>query len=84
LHSFSGHSDGVSALAKPSQIFNKFISGSHDGEVKIWDISERVCLVSLYEHTQSVKGVCFSSDSAKFISSSSDKTINLYDFKSAF
>jgi WD40 repeat protein len=31
-----------------------------------------------------VKGVCFSPNGSKFISSSADKTINLYDFKTAF
>ena len=84
VHSFEGHSDGISALAKSPLVLNKFISGAHDGEVKIWDIAERTCLVSVYEHTQSVKGVCFSPDASRFISASADKTINLYDFKSAF
>lgn len=65
-------------------MLNKFISGAHDGEVKIWDLAERRCLVSVYEHTQSVKGVCFSPDASKFITSSADKTINLYNFQTAF
>ena len=65
-------------------MLNKFISGSHDGEVKIWDLAERKNIISIYEHTQSVKGVTFSPDGYKFISSSADKTINLYDFKKSF
>lgn len=31
VHSFSGHSDGISALAKSPHVLNKFISGAHDG-----------------------------------------------------
>lgn len=57
------------------------ISGAHDGEIKIWDLSERKSLISIYDHTMSVKGVCFNKDGTKFISSSADKTINLYSFK---
>ncbi len=29
----------------------------------------------------SVKGVCFNKDGTKFLSSSADKTVNLYSFK---
>jgi WD40 repeat protein len=29
----------------------------------------------------SVKGVCFNKDGTKFLSSSADKTINMYSFK---
>lgn len=31
IHSFQGHSDGISALAKSPHVLNRFISGSHDG-----------------------------------------------------
>lgn len=84
IHSFAGHSDGISALSKCPLSLNKFISGAHDGEIKIWDVAERKSLISIYEHTQSVKGVCFNREGSKFLSSSADKTINLYDFKKAF
>lgn len=47
-------------------------------------MAERKCLISIYEHTQSIKGVSFSADGSKFLSSSADKTVNLYDFKNAF
>jgi WD repeat and SOF domain-containing protein 1 len=84
VHSFEGHSDGISAMARCTLVLNKFISGAHDGEVKIWDISERKNIISIYDHTQSVKGVTFSPDGRRFISSSADKSINLYDFQKAF
>ena len=31
VHSFHGHSDGISALSKCPLALNKFISGAHDG-----------------------------------------------------
>ena len=37
--------------------------------------------MSLYDHKATVKGVSFSRDGTKFLSSSLDKSINLYDFK---
>jgi WD40 repeat protein len=38
----------------------------------------------LYDHNQTIKGVAFSKDGYKFLSSSADKSINLYDFKNMF
>jgi WD40 repeat protein len=63
---------------------NKFISGAHDGEIKIWDIGERKPLISIYNHKDTVKGVSFSKDGQRFLSSSADKSIHLYDFKGMF
>ena len=57
------------------------ISGAHDGEIRIWDLAERKSIISIYDHTMSVKGVCFNKDGTKFLSSSADKTINLYSFR---
>lgn len=31
IHSFKGHSDGISAMSKCPNAVNKFISGAHDG-----------------------------------------------------
>lgn len=82
--SLPGHSDGISVLAKCPLVLNKMISGAHDGEIRIWDLSERKTLLSLYDHKDTVKGVSFSRDGQRFLSSSADKSINLYDFRSMF
>ena len=50
LGALSGHSDGISALGKCPTVLNKLISGAHDGEIKVWDISDRRCVVSTFAH----------------------------------
>ena len=47
-------------------------------------MSERKTLISLYDHKDTIKGVSFSKDGQRFLSSSIDKTVNLYDFKTMF
>jgi WD repeat and SOF domain-containing protein 1 len=71
-------------MAKCPTRLQKIVSGSHDGEIRIWDVAERKSLISIYDHQHSVKGVTFSRDGNKFLSSSDDKIINLYDFQQAF
>lgn len=34
----SGHSDGISTFSKPSENIEKFLSGSFNGELILWDI----------------------------------------------
>lgn len=41
-------------------------------------------MISLYDHKDSIKGVSFSKDGQRFLSSSADKSILLYDFKEMF
>ena len=38
----------------------------------------------MWEHRETVKGVSFSKEGERFLSSSADKTVNLYDFKAMF
>ena len=82
LAAFPGHSDGVSVLSKCPLSLSRMISGAHDGEIRVWDLSERKTLISLLDHKTTVKGVSFSRDGRKFLSSSADKSINFYDFQS--
>jgi len=84
LTAFQGHSDGISVLAKCPLFLNRMISGAHDGEIRVWDLSERKTLINLFDHKGTVKGASFSRDGSKFLSSSADKSINLYDFQNMF
>lgn len=54
-----GHTDGISVIRKCPSKLQSLVSGSFDGEVRIWDISTRNSLVKLNGHGSIVKGVCF-------------------------
>ena len=82
LGAMPGHAEGVSVIAKCPLAINKIISGAHDGEIRVWDITERSTLISLYDHQQTIKGVSFDKEGQRFLSSSLDQAINLYDFAS--
>ncbi|CAD8175617.1 unnamed protein product [Paramecium pentaurelia] len=80
LGALNGHSDGVSCIEACRFNLSKLVSGSYDGEIRIWDIPSRRTLIQLNAHQQMVKGVSFSRDGMRIVSSGEDKTINLYDF----
>jgi WD40 repeat protein len=84
LAALQGHSDGISVLSKCPRMLSRMISGAYDGEIRVWDLSQRSTLISLYDHKDAIKGVSFSPDGLRFLSSAADKSIHLYDFKSMF
>ena len=48
--SLSGHSDGISILVKSPMSMTNFISGSFDGEIRLWDLSLRKTLFNINAH----------------------------------
>lgn len=51
-----GHSDGVHVLAKHPSRLSTILSGSLDGQVKIWLLSNKKCLSTIQAHTGPVNG----------------------------
>lgn len=43
----SGHIDGVYCMAKNPFVLNDLVSGSADGEVRLWDLASR-CVVDAF------------------------------------
>jgi len=62
LGALSGHSDSVSVISKCPSSLVKIVSGTFDGEIRAWDVSERRSIFSLNAHKQQVKGISFSRD----------------------
>jgi WD repeat and SOF domain-containing protein 1 len=74
----NGHVDGVYTLAKDPGSLDRFASGSGDGVVKVWDLSNRDEVWQAQAHEAIVKGMCWTSD-RKLLSCASDRTIKLFD-----
>jgi WD repeat and SOF domain-containing protein 1 len=77
----SGHYDGVSATSQCRGNLTHFVSGGCDGEIRLWDLSERVCVAAMpTAHRGWVRGVVVAPDGRSFFSCSDDKTIKRWNF----
>jgi len=76
----TGHSDSISAFAKCRTNITQVASGSYDGEIRYWDISERRTIFNLNAHNGIVRGLTFCEDGLNFLSCGSDNRINYYRF----
>lgn len=76
-----GSSDFINVFAKAPDNLTKFLSGSYDGEIRLWDISIRKSIFSINAHEKCIKGLTFSNSGSVILSSGDDKTINLYELE---
>ncbi|KAI6183948.1 DDB1- and CUL4-associated factor 13 [Aphelenchoides bicaudatus] len=60
-----GHSDGVHTLAKHPSRLSTVLSGSLDGQVKIWSLSNKKCLMTIQAHTGPVNGLSVDREDGK-------------------
>lgn len=70
-----GHRDGVYCMASVRTNLVPFISGSCDGEIRVWDLSSRKCAWSTIAHTGFVRGVAADVSGFSFFSCGDDKLI---------
>lgn len=74
-----GHKDGISALAKHPKSLSILLSGSYDGEVKLWNVPAQECMQSVLCHSGYVRGITFSNDGSRFFTIGDDKAIKMWD-----
>ncbi|XP_075217570.1 DDB1- and CUL4-associated factor 13 [Lycorma delicatula] len=79
-----GHKDGVSCIVKHPKSLSVLASGSYDGEVRLWDLSQRSCMRSLQAHEGYVRGLVFTPDGSKLLTIGDDKTIKMWDTEMPF
>lgn len=83
ITSFRGHLDSVNACTFVSS--DLLISGSCDGEFRIWNVTSRRCLMVKKAHIEpilSLQRVYSSDDIHSFISHSRDGKLNVWDMNS--
>jgi len=74
----AGHKDGVFSLVRHPSSLTSFLSGSCDGEIKVWNLSSRVCFNTILAHSSFVRGLTFAPNGDRFLSCGSDKTIKMW------
>lgn len=75
IGSLDGHKDGVHTLCKHPAHLSILLSGSCDGEIKIWNLATRKCLQTLTAHEGFVRGLCMNQSASTLISCGNDKII---------
>lgn len=73
-----GHVDGVYSMAVDGHSLQRVASGSGDGVLKVWDLSDRDEIWHATGHENIVKGLAWTKNS-QLLSCASDKTIKLWD-----
>ncbi|XP_077297672.1 pre-mRNA-processing factor 17 isoform X1 [Arctopsyche grandis] len=80
IHTWKGHTKGISTVKWFPRSAHLLISGSMDCRVKIWEVyKERRCIRTYYGHRQAVRDVNFNNAGKLFISAGYDRYIKLWD-----
>ncbi|KAI0479182.1 WD40 repeat-like protein [Xylariaceae sp. FL0804] len=73
-----GHVDGVYSLAKDANSLDRFASGSGDGVVKVWSLSDRDEVWHTTAAENIVKACAWTKDQ-KLLTCAADRTVKLFD-----
>ncbi|KAF9452595.1 pre-mRNA splicing factor [Macrolepiota fuliginosa MF-IS2] len=80
IHTWTGHTQGVSVIRTFPETGHLFISGSMDTKIKLWDIyTHGNCLRTFHGHVKAVKDISFSNDGRRFLSCGYDRQMKLWD-----
>ena len=60
----------------------ELISCSRDKTIKIWDLNEGSCIITLFGHTDEIKSIRIDNQTNILASCSEDKTIKIWNLKS--
>jgi len=81
--SLDGHRDSVNCIEKHSTSLSLLLSGSCDGEVRLWNLAERRCVSAIQAHDGLVQGICTVPDGSSFLSCGTDKTVKQWSLNDA-
>lgn len=81
LQTFEGHRGAVTCVV-PSACERFALSGSEDGDLRLWDIESGRCLRKFSGHTDHVNAALFLPDGHRAVSGSDDSTVRIWDLDS--
>jgi WD repeat and SOF domain-containing protein 1 len=79
LFSLNEHTDGVKCMGKNYKNLSEVASGSFDGQVILWNTSQKKPIFNINSSHNFVKGVCFSNTGDEFFTCGDDNSINLWN-----
>jgi pre-mRNA-processing factor 17 len=80
IHTWSGHTRGISSFKLFPNSGHLLLSASMDNRVKLWDIyHDGKCLRTFMGHSKAVRDVSFSYDGKRFVSAGFDRQMKLWD-----
>ncbi|KAL0984913.1 hypothetical protein UPYG_G00150380 [Umbra pygmaea] len=81
LASLDGHRDGVNCMAKHPKSLSTMLSGSCDGELKVWNLTKRECVRTLQAHEGFVRAMVVRFCGTSFFTIGDDKTIKQWSME---
>eukprot|EP00762_Andalucia_godoyi_P000820 ANDGO_03873.mRNA.1 F-box-like/WD repeat-containing protein ebi len=81
VYNLTGHTDAVFVIRWSPRQPNLLLSGSSDGQLRLWDITSGLCVGQLREHKEGISAAAFSPDGTYFASASADGRIFVWSVR---
>ena len=75
IGALDGHADNIFAMATSPKSLVTFLSGAADGEIRLWDLTHRKTVASVYGHDRDIRGLVFDLAGTSFFSCGSDSVV---------
>ena len=79
LQTYNGHTDGVLCIKTHTRHPSLFFSGSCDGQIKFWLISQKKFIKSIQAHDKCIRDIAIDYSGSMLLSCSDDFTIKLWN-----